>query len=299
MFKNVLVGVDGRSTGRDAIALAAKLVDPAGELTLANVRNDVLNPLHAAAPDVIATEREMSHKLLERERSETGVSAKLMSLVSMSAGGGLHRQAEQQGADLLVVGSCSHGTIGRAMLGNDTRAALNGASCAVAIASRGYADHPALSEIGVGYDDSPESRAALEIAQGVAARSGADPRALEVVPISTYSGFGVVPAIVGSDVEELLADANARLSKLPGVLEAHAVYGLAGEELASFSGELDLLVVGSRGYGPVRRLVLGSTSSYLERHARCSLLVLPRVAVSQTTDDESSAEAPWSLSSKA
>jgi nucleotide-binding universal stress UspA family protein len=54
------------------------------------------------------------------------------------------------------------------------------------------------------------------------------------------------------------------------------VYGLTGEELAAFGDEVDILVVGSRGYGPVRRLVLGSTSDYLERHARCSLLVLPR-----------------------
>jgi hypothetical protein len=33
MFKNVLVGVDGRANGRDAIALAARLVDPDGTLT--------------------------------------------------------------------------------------------------------------------------------------------------------------------------------------------------------------------------------------------------------------------------
>jgi nucleotide-binding universal stress UspA family protein len=39
---------------------------------------------------------------------------------------------------------------------------------------------------------------------------------------------------------------------------------------------VDVLVVGSRGYGPLKRLVLGSTSDYLERHARSSLLVLPR-----------------------
>ncbi len=60
--------------------------------------------------------------------------------------------------------------------------------------------------------------------------------------------------------------------------DGRAVYGLAGEELAAFGDELDILVVGSRGYGPVRRLVLGSTSAYLEHHARCSLLVLPRAA---------------------
>jgi nucleotide-binding universal stress UspA family protein len=56
------------------------------------------------------------------------------------------------------------------------------------------------------------------------------------------------------------------------------VYGLPGEELAAFGDEVQLLVVGSRGYGPMKRLIIGSTSDYLQRNARCSLLVLPRSA---------------------
>jgi hypothetical protein len=68
------------------------------------------------------------------------------------------------------------------------------------------------------------------------------------------------------------------------------VYGLAGEELAAFGDQLDLLVVGSRGYGPVKRLVLGSTSDHLERHARCSLLVLTRVTSDQVAEDEAGDE---------
>jgi nucleotide-binding universal stress UspA family protein len=69
------------------------------------------------------------------------------------------------------------------------------------------------------------------------------------------------------------------MKELPDV-EGHAVYGLAGEELAAFGDQVDILVVGSRGYGPVKRLVLGSTSDFLQRHARSSLLVLPRAAAS-------------------
>jgi nucleotide-binding universal stress UspA family protein len=55
-------------------------------------------------------------------------------------------------------------------------------------------------------------------------------------------------------------------------------YGEPSEELAQFSEELDLLIVGSRSYGPVGRLFNGSTSNYLARRARCPLLVLPRSA---------------------
>ena len=140
MFKNVLVGVDGRPNGRDAIALASLLTDPDGKLTLAHVHTGDLRPSHAIAPGLVREERGASHKLLEAERAEANVKADLISIVSMSPGRGLHEQAEEQNADLLVVGSCSHGAFGRAMLGDDTRAALNGAPCAVAVASRGYAE---------------------------------------------------------------------------------------------------------------------------------------------------------------
>ena len=73
-------------------------------------------------------------------------------------------------------------------------------------------------------------------------------------------------------------------------VDGRAVYGLAGEELARFGDELDILVVGSRGYGPLRRLVSGSTSNYLERHARCSLLVLPRTDSARASDTASAGE---------
>jgi len=132
MFKNVLVGVDGSANGRDAIALGARLVDRDGKLTLAHVHR-------GGAPE----ERENSHELLEEERSRGAVEAELISVVAASPGSGLHEQARELGADLLVVGSCSHGILGHAMLGDDTRAALNGAPCPVAVANHGYADLPA------------------------------------------------------------------------------------------------------------------------------------------------------------
>ena len=91
-----------------------------------------------------------------------------------------------------------------------------------------------------------------------------------------YAYTGIIPPAIGESVDVMLQEATSRMSKLSDV-EGRAVYGLAGEELAAFGDQVDLLVVGSRSYGPVKRLVLGSTSDYLQRHARCSLLVLPRV----------------------
>ncbi len=280
MFDKVLVGVDGRPAGRDAIALATRLMDPDGRLTLVHVH-------HGEAEEKSGDARE----LLERERSRAGVEAELVSAVATSPGHGLHRQADERGADLLVVGSCSRGVLGRAMLGDDTRASLNGAPCAVAIASRGYAEHPApLTNVGVAYNSSPQSALALAAARELAARTRATVHAVEVVAIPAVAYTGIVAPGVGETIDMMLEEASTRMRALPGV-EGRAVYGLAGEELAAFGEELDLLVVGSRGYGPMRRLVLGSTASYLQRHARCPLLVLPRLAAAGERDPEPLASA--------
>jgi nucleotide-binding universal stress UspA family protein len=290
MFKNVLVGVDGRPNGRDAIALASHLLDPDGKLTLAHVHSGDLRPSHAISPGLVREERDASHTLLEQERAAAEVSAELVSVVAMSPGRGLHEQAEEQGCDLLVVGSCSHGAFGRAMLGDDTRGALNGAPCAVAIAPLGYAEHPApIAKIGVAYNASPESAAALAMAHSLAAANRASVHALEVVMIPTYAYTGIMPPAIGESIDVMLQEADSRMKELADV-DGRAVYGLAGEELAAFGDEVDLLIVGSRGYGPVKRLVLGSTSEYLQRHARCSLLVLPRAATSEGSSEHPATE---------
>jgi nucleotide-binding universal stress UspA family protein len=287
MFHNVLVGVDGSANGHDAVSLAATLTDPVGKLTLANVRTGKLHPLHAITPGRLAEERQASEQLLERELALAEISADLVSIVSMSPGRGLHEHAEDLNADLLVVGSCSHGVVGRVMLGDATRAALNSAPCAVAVAARGYADYPApISRIGVGFNGSRESQAALELAKALAAPRRATVEAVEVVSIPSY---GLAEAAMGADMDLMLTEASNRMKELTGV-EGRAVYGGAGEQLALLSDEVDLLVVGSRSYGSVLRLVLGSTCDYLERHARCSLLVLPRLAIERTADDEHAGE---------
>lgn len=290
MFKNVLVGVDGRPNGRDAITLASRLTDPDGKLTLAHVHSGRLRPSHAITPGFVRDERVASEKLLERERAACDINAELISIVSMSPGQGLHQQAEEQNADLLVVGSCSHGAFGRAMLGDDTRGALNGASCAVAIASHGYAQHPdPIAKVGVAYNGSQESKAALATAQTLVVSTTATVHAVEVVSIPTYAYTGLMPPAIGESVDLMLQEATARMQALPDA-DGHAVYGLAGEELAAFSEAMDILIVGSRSYGPLRRLVLGSTSGYLERHARSSLLVLPRSAANEAADPPASSE---------
>jgi nucleotide-binding universal stress UspA family protein len=285
MFNNVLVGVDGRDGGRDAIALARLLAAPSSSLTFAHVYGGATagGPASALA---VPLDFEWSERLLADAVRETDLRAETVSLCDSSVGRGLHRLAEDRNSDLLVVGSCHRGMLGCAVLGDDARHALNGAPCAVAIAPRGYSPAAQLATIGVGCDVSPEAAQALHTARALASRHKAAIRALAVVSLPPYGE--PIPQQWPKIAGQLVVEELHRLDDLEGV-EGDAAYGDPGEQLAAFSAELDLLIVGSRSYGPVGRLFNGSTSNYLERHARCPLLVLPRSAGSSGRADGSEA----------
>jgi len=277
MFKRIVVGVDEQEGGRDAIALAKHLLARDSELTLAHVLAHDGHGYRGPSAAYEASGWARAAELLEEVRDEAGVEAHLRWHVSGSVGRGLHELRELIGADLLAVGSSRRGLLGRVLLGDDAQAALDAAPCAIAIAPTCYSGEPvAMREIGVGYNGSSESEHALELARRIAAGTGARLSAFEAVSLST-SRFEARLFRLSDAVDTLVNEALERIRALGGV-EAHAAYGDAAEELALYSASLDLLVVGSRGYGPIGRLIHGSTSRKLTHMARCPLLVLPRSA---------------------
>lgn len=272
MFKNVLIGVDGRQGGRDAIALARQLAGTEATLTLAHV----CFPFPGrGATEAVPLERAQAQQLLERERRDAQVDAQLVVGDPWPVGSGLHLLAEQRRADLLVVGSTRRALVGRVLLGDDCRAALDGAPCAVGIAPRGYAlaPHP-LQRLGVGFDGSSQSEAALGAARELAAAHAGTIKVFSVVSLREVHDTRI-PADWPDAIDRLIDRRAERLAHLNGV---HGVvtYGDPREELAHAGKELDLLIVGSRGYGPIGRLIHGSVSRYLAGHATCPLLVLTR-----------------------
>ncbi|HUA48750.1 MAG TPA: universal stress protein [Solirubrobacteraceae bacterium] len=278
MFKNVLVGVDEGEGGRDAIALARVLLAAGGELTLAHVFAENLVRSRVWSDPGVDSRREHARELLEHAAAEARVEAHVRWRGGSSVGRGLHEMAESIEADLLVVGSSRRGMLGRVRLADDTRAALNGAPCAIAVAPTGYSSEPPppMREIGLGYDGSPESRQALGTARALASETGAKLSAFEVVSVPSYVFRGRT-AVNGSVIKDVVREARDEIVSLGGV-EAHAAYGDTAEELTLYSASLDLLVLASRGYGPLGRLVHGSTTQQLARTARCPLLVLTRAA---------------------
>jgi nucleotide-binding universal stress UspA family protein len=289
MFTNVLVGVDDLQLGHDPIILAKTLLAPSGRLTLAHVLTSEPYVFRGAAGRYAAEdwarpaelqEQERALALLERARDEArlsqhGVELTLRCLRSPLVGRGLRELAETVRADLLVLGSSRQSLLGQAVIRDDTRAALTGAPCAVAIAPAGYSEQPrVMREIGVGYDGSAESEHAVDVARELAAEWGAKLSAFTALSVPT-SAFGPGHRPLTDAINDLVSQARHRIAALGGV-EPHAAYGTAAEELAIYSASLDLLIIGSRAYGPIGRLIHGSTSARLARTARCALLVLPR-----------------------
>jgi nucleotide-binding universal stress UspA family protein len=291
MFNNVVVGIDDGEGGKDAIALAKMLAAEGAKLTLAQVYQGDSTVSRTTRPDYEEWQHQRIRKLLEERRAQTGVDADVRWYGSPSVGRGLHELAELIGADLLVIGSSRRGLLGRALIGDDTRAALNGAPCAVAIAPAGYCREPSvMREVGVGYDGSPESDRALALARLVAAEHTTKLSAFQAIATPSYlflGHLGTAAPIEVDSIQRQVDEARERIAALGGV-EPHSAYGDPVEELTLYSASLDLLVVGSRGYGPFGRLVYGGVAQRLARTARCPLLVLTRSA--QSAADEALAE---------
>jgi len=267
MFRNVVVGVDPHTDGRDALSLAVALSEEDASIVLVRVFNPELEltvPAEPFVPDVPAGGRRVA---TERVAATT-------------AAHGLHGVARRAEADLLVVGSSTKGRWAHLVFGDDVRHSVRDAPCAVAVAPRGQADEAGdLGRIGVGWDGSPSAQAALDAAHDLAGVVGGSVQVLEVIVMPTPM---LAPGTYAHiSLTEEIERSQARLATLEGV-EAKAILGIPEVDLARWSADLDLLVVGTTAHGRISRLLLGSVPEQLTRRLAAPLLVVPPALVSAT-----------------
>jgi nucleotide-binding universal stress UspA family protein len=276
MYINVVVGVDGRPGGRDAVALAEALAPTDIRLTLAHVRVLAAVPSHGSSGTFDVAEHDRSRELLALECRSCETQAETISIAATSVGAGLHDVAEARDADLIVVGGAHRSAVGRVLAGDDARSVLHSAPCAVAVAPAGYADgYKPVGTIAVACDGSDESEVAMAHAALLAAELGAKLLVRNVIELHVYGGGGWTSAAVSiEDPANAVAAARERLGDLHGV-ELDVIVGPVREELAALSERVDVLVCGSRHQRALKRVMLGSTSDYLARHSACPLLVTP------------------------
>lgn len=146
------------------------------------------------------------------------------------------------------------------------------------------ANPPALRTLLVATDGSSDAALAARIAADIASRSGAALHLIHTwrpVPIGSYPYPAVPPANVSrlyqADAEVILADAAGALASSGVQIAAtHLHCGPPVGSIASLAEELkaDLIVLGSRGMGPLRRLLVGSVSSGLAHEATRPVLIV-------------------------
>jgi nucleotide-binding universal stress UspA family protein len=193
----------------------------------------------------------------------------------------LHALAEREGAQLLVIGSSRRGPVGRVFPTAVTDRLLHAAPCPVAVAPAGFTAEP-LELIGAAYLDRPDGHAALAFAKHVAERADALVQVLSVAeppPARIDGAFEPLALdyvrLARNEAAKMALDDGTRVLADDRSAGGRLLSGPASDALAHASEDLDLLVCGSRGYGPVRSILLGTTSHALVRHAACPVVVVP------------------------
>jgi nucleotide-binding universal stress UspA family protein len=275
------------------IAYAAPQIDPAREVRVAR---DSLARLAAWADAPGATEL----------RIEFGDPAEQLLAV-----------ARDEEAALIVTGARSHGSWRRALQRSVTAAVGPNAPCPVLVlphsagregapggearggdgrhraasvrtggetAERSEGSVPESGPIVCGLDGSEAARTALRVAVRLSSRLALPLIVAHVVEAVAFAGPGARPVStpsIGAEVqagERVLEQAVAEEGLVD--LERRVVYGRPSECLADIAEDAgaELLVVGSRGLGPVRAALLGSVSTDLILIARCPVVVVPQGA---------------------
>jgi nucleotide-binding universal stress UspA family protein len=140
-----------------------------------------------------------------------------------------------------------------------------------------------MSTVVVGVDGSPGSVAALRLAIQEAKLRNADVKAVAAwnIPVMAYESNWVAPALEPSTFEEAAASAlESTLAAVDGSTSGVDIMrivrqGQAADVLVAESRDADLLVVGSRGLGGFRGLLLGSVSQQCAHHAGCPVVIVP------------------------
>jgi nucleotide-binding universal stress UspA family protein len=293
VYRKIVVGYDGSERAKDALALAAQLRARHGVVIVGCVypatgpgRGQQLEPVLADA----------ARKTLAEARKQYDAGwLSIQAVRGHSPAHGLHILTEEAEADLVVVGSSHRGDIGRVLAGNTGERLLNGSPCPVAIAPKGFAsDAGAPRVIGVAFDGSHEADAALHEGAALAGELDGTLKLVMVVPpleaftrdarYHPHHADAEIERYRREEFRRMLEDAaepvSDELRAVTVLLEGHP----AAEIVDEAGKGIDLLVMGSRNYGPIRRVMVGSAAIEVMRQSPCPVIVIPRGVATPSAD---------------
>ena len=212
-----------------------------------------------------------------------------------SVGRSLLSTAQDCGADLIILGSSARGRLGHVVVGATAEPLVHSSPLPIALAPRGYrAPGATIERITCAFSGTDES---LDL---LAATAGWSSRLRVPLRVATFAvrGRTMVPTGVGLHAEDTVLaqwreqSEQAQTTALQ-VLQQRCVeptqvlaeigvgrdWDQALDALSWVPGEV--LVVGSKGVGPIARVFLGSRAIKIVRHAPVPVLVVPGAAVAE------------------
>jgi nucleotide-binding universal stress UspA family protein len=294
----ILVPVDGSKYSRAAvefIASRATLIGDSPEVQLLNVQLEV--PVRAARligkAAVTTYYEEESKKALKGALSllkRAGLAAGADYAVGHPAEA-IARRADESDVDLIAMGSHGHGALASLLLGSVTLGVL-GRTKKPLLLLRDHGPAPGDSlKVGVAVDGSDYGVAAAKYVLKHLPLFGSRPKFTVVHAVPEFGGAAMpdmagiaLPAYSADEIKAMqqqafdkAVDPVRHLFDEAGIaVDTVCLTGPAGDEIAAYAKKkkLDLLVLGSHGYGAVRAAVLGSVAQRLAAHCATPLLLI-------------------------
>ncbi|MBK5233995.1 MAG: universal stress protein [Thermoleophilia bacterium] len=276
----VIVGVEETEEAKDALRFARLFADAEeAELHVVSVRSDTI--FYEGTDQMEADREKFFEQMLEFAREEVGQDFHFHRAIEHSVPRGLTEAAEELEAGAMIIGSSHRGPIGRVLMGDAGARLAAGSPCSVIVTPRGWrrSGGARFGKIGIGFHSTRESEDALSYGSELAKKLKASVLIIGVVPAVISPGRGGFTDQaywdhLQEDTEKAVAEATRRVG-VDGA-EGQVRVGYAADELTEASLDLDLLVLGSRSYGPIRRVLLGGTSVRVMRSSACPVVIVPR-----------------------
>jgi nucleotide-binding universal stress UspA family protein len=286
----VVIGYDGSEASEDAVAFGLTWSRSTGDVPIVATVYPEEHPFGLGVRrvdiDWVTYVGEQAEIIQDKVRAAVGDAALYRNIASTSASHGLTDLAEDVEAVLVIVGTTQESGLTRALLGSTTERLLYGATAPVMVVPPGWRQSAPdrISSIGVAYVDTREGREALRMAVRAAQRI---PARLTLYSVLDQLSEGYSYLVGRTDEQAFLDRMRDSFGKaldlaatgVPPELMPRTVLleGAAVESLAGLGqDDVDLIVCGSRGYGPARRVLLGGVSSRLIRRAKLPVAVVPR-----------------------
>jgi nucleotide-binding universal stress UspA family protein len=284
----ILIATDGSKTAEDAARMLARLPHPkAIELTILAV--NYTHPVHGS-PEVVQWLKDKSeadkvaaHKACQRiEQMFEGANASVKSAVVQGhAGEAIVHEAQRRDVDLVVIGSVGHSAFERLLIGSVSDFVATHAPCSVLVVRPPHPHRPEQPAMNlcVAYDDSESCKKAI---QEVCTFDWSHNSRIDVISIMTlpymYSEIPIEidTLVIKTAMQKTLEDGATNLRQFSANVHSKLIESNhVGDAIVNFAKQegSDIIVLGNSGHGLVSRLLLGSASRYVLRHAPCSVWI--------------------------